>query len=70
MKLSIITPMYNSGQYIGRMIQALKELDYPLDNIEIIIMDNGSDDDSVNSAIDMGLSCNVLKGALILYMRN
>lgn len=70
MKISIITPMYNSGQYIGRMIQALKDLDYPQDKIEIIIIDNGSDDDSVKIAKEMGASCSIMKGASISKMRN
>lgn len=70
MKISIITPMYNSGQYVGRMIQALKDLDYPKDEIEIIIIDNGSEDDSVNIASEMGVSCKVMKGASISQMRN
>jgi glycosyltransferase involved in cell wall biosynthesis len=70
MKFSIITPMYNSEQYIGRMIQAVKDLDYPKDLIEIIIIDNGSDDDSVKITKEMGVSCSVMKGASISHMRN
>jgi len=70
MKLSIITPMYNSEQYIGRMIQSLMNLDYPRDQIEIIIIDNGSDDDSVLIVQKMGIKCTVMKGASISQMRN
>lgn len=70
MRISIITPMYNSGQYIGRMIQALKDLDYPQDSIEIIIIDNGSDDDSVKITKEMGALCSIMKGASISKMRN
>ena len=70
MKLSIITPMYNSEKYIGRMIRAIKDLDYPQDKIEIIIIDNGSDDDSVKIAKEMGALCSIMKGASISQMRN
>lgn len=70
MKISIVTPMYNSKQYIGRMIQAVNDLDYPKDKIEIIIIDNGSDDDSVEIAEEMGVSCSVMKGVSISHMRN
>ena len=52
MKISIITPMYNSGQYIGRMIQALQDLDYQHEKLEFLIIDNGSDDDSVKIVHD------------------
>ena len=70
MKISIITPMYNSEKYIGRMIQALKGLDYPKEDIEIIIIDNGSEDNSVNIVNKFGLSCLVMKGCSISKMRN
>ena len=70
MKISIITPMYNSGRYIGRMIQAIRDLDYPQEKLEIIIIDNGSDDDSVKIVHEKGLSCLVMRGASISQMRN
>lgn len=62
--------MYNSEQYIGRMIQAIKDLDYPQDKIEMIIIDNGSDDNSVKIAQEMGAFCSIMKGASISQMRN
>ena len=70
MKISIITPMYNSEQYIGRMIRALRDLDYPQEQLEIIIIDNGSEDDSVKIARENGISCLVMKDASISQMRN
>ncbi|VAW54773.1 hypothetical protein MNBD_GAMMA06-593 [hydrothermal vent metagenome] len=70
MKLSIITPMYNSGQYIGRMIQALKDLDSPQDQFEIIIIDNGSSDNSVKIVKEFDLSCSIMRNASISQMRN
>ena len=70
MNISIITPMYNSALYIGRMIQALKDLDYPQEKLEIIIIDNGSADNSVDIVRERGLSCRVMEGASISKMRN
>ena len=47
MKISVIVPVYNSGQYLERVLQALSEQDYPTDQYELIFVDNGSTDDSV-----------------------
>jgi glycosyltransferase involved in cell wall biosynthesis len=41
---SIVIPAYNEENYIGRTLAALKELDYPRDRFEVIIVDNGSTD--------------------------
>lgn len=45
-KVSIIVPVYNVGNYIERGITSLCKQDYT--NIEIIIVDNGSTDNSIN----------------------
>lgn len=47
MKISVIVPVYNSGQYLERVLQALNDQDYPPDQYELIFVDNGSTDDSV-----------------------
>lgn len=70
MKISIITPMYNSANYISRMVEAVNNLDYPKDLIEIIIIDNGSDDNSVDIVKNMNVRCTVMKGVSISQMRN
>lgn len=43
--ISIITPNYNYDQYIGQTIESIISQDY--DNIEYIIVDDGSTDNSV-----------------------
>lgn len=70
MVISIITPMYNSERYIGQMIQAVRAMDYPQEKIEILIIDNGSDDGSVKVVESYGIQCTVMKGATISQMRN
>src|SRR5215207_10437488 len=44
-KISIITPSFNQGQFLEASIRSVLEQDYP--NLEYIVVDGGSKDDSV-----------------------
>jgi glycosyltransferase involved in cell wall biosynthesis len=43
--ISVLTPNYNHGRFLPRMIESIIEQDYP--NWEAVIVDDGSSDDSV-----------------------
>jgi GT2 family glycosyltransferase len=45
--VSIITVNLNGRDYLGALLNSIKELDYPKDKIELIVVDNGSSDGSV-----------------------
>jgi glycosyltransferase involved in cell wall biosynthesis len=47
MNISVIVPIYNEESYIGECIRALLSQDYPVDQYEIIMVDNNSVDRSV-----------------------
>ncbi|PJE58088.1 MAG: hypothetical protein COU81_02625 [Candidatus Portnoybacteria bacterium CG10_big_fil_rev_8_21_14_0_10_36_7] len=47
MKFSIIIPVLNEEKRLPACLDALKNLDYPTDDYEVIIVDNGSIDNSI-----------------------
>ncbi|HKN19729.1 MAG TPA: glycosyltransferase [Dissulfurispiraceae bacterium] len=48
--VSVIIPVYNGAGVIGACLDSLKELDYPKESFEIIVVDNGSSDKTVELA--------------------
>ena len=46
--ISIIIPTKNEEKYIGKALMSLENSDYPNNKIEIIIVDGGSDDETIN----------------------
>ncbi len=48
--VSIVMPAYNEGPYIAESIRCLFTLDYPADKLEIIVVDDGSTDDTARIA--------------------
>ncbi len=49
-RVSIVMPAYNEERYIVPSIRTLLELDYPKDKLEIIIVDDGSTDNTYKVA--------------------
>lgn len=45
-KVSVIIPAFNEGPMVGRSIRSVAKSDYPLDRLEIIVVDDGSRDDT------------------------
>lgn len=69
--ISIIVPVFNGERFIGTCIESINKLNYPKDNFEVIVVDNGSSDRSIdtirnfqnNSDIDIKLYVEKGKGA-------
>lgn len=45
---SIVVPVKNEEKVIGRLLNALSRLDYPANKKEIVIVEDGSTDDTLN----------------------
>jgi glycosyltransferase involved in cell wall biosynthesis len=61
MELSIIIPVYNVEEYIERCIQSLQQQDIPKDAYEIIIINDGSPDNSREVVLRlMKAFCNIV----------
>jgi glycosyltransferase involved in cell wall biosynthesis len=73
-RVSIIIPALNEERVIGECLQALARLDFPKDSFEVIVIDNGSTDRTVEIAqsFSEALHLTVLRkpGATISAMRN
>ena len=45
--VSIITVNLNGRDYLSTLFKSIEELDYPKEKIELIVVDNGSSDGSI-----------------------
>jgi len=44
--ITVIVPAYNEGALVGQTLRHLAAADYPVDRMEIIVVDDGSEDDT------------------------
>src|SRR6266516_1262252 len=45
-RCAVIVPAYNEGEAVARTIHALMALDYPPEKLEVVVVDDGSSDDT------------------------
>ncbi|MBS3137439.1 glycosyltransferase, partial [Candidatus Woesearchaeota archaeon] len=45
--VSIIIPAYNAEKYIGLVLEAISNQDYPKEKIEVILVDDNSTDKTI-----------------------
>jgi glycosyltransferase involved in cell wall biosynthesis len=57
LRFSIIVPVYNNPADLRNCIESLKALDYPVEDYEIIVVDNNSTDDTAAVATELDVTC-------------
>ena len=55
-RVSIVVPVRNGGRLLERCLRSVLAQDYPRDRLEILVVDNGSTDGSVDTITGLGLS--------------
>jgi cellulose synthase/poly-beta-1,6-N-acetylglucosamine synthase-like glycosyltransferase len=53
---SIILPVKNEKRVVGRSLEALSQLNYPVDKFEVVVVDDGSDDGTTDICRDFAAS--------------
>ncbi len=69
-QVSIIIPAYNSERSIGLCLDAIRSLDYPARKLEVIVVDNGSRDQTISIARRHGARVLVHPRIFVSEMRN
>ena len=68
--ISIIIPVRNDERRLANCLASLRGCDYPREQIEIIVADNGSIDGSAQAARDAGATVMSLPGLAVAQVRN
>jgi glycosyltransferase involved in cell wall biosynthesis len=53
--VTVVVPARNEEQHLGATLEALRGQDYPLDRMEVVVVDNGSTDGTVHVATRAGV---------------
>ena len=76
MKFSVIIPLYNCASYVEECIESILNNDYDMDNIQIIVVNDGSTDNSLEvvskykDKIEIYTKVNGNWGSVINYVKN
>jgi len=52
-EISVISPAFNSRQYIGKCLESLCNQDYPREKYEVFVIDDGSFDGTINAVYEI-----------------
>src|SRR3569832_472641 len=68
--VSIIIPAFNEAKYISGCLNSLKNLNYPKERYEIIVVDNGSTDETVSISRSFTDKVYLIPGVNVSSLRN
>ena len=68
--ISVVIPVYNEERYLGACLTSLAKLDYPDSEVEIILVDNGSTDRSLDIAGGYDVKVYECPGVTVGAVRN
>lgn len=54
LNFSVIIPAWNCAEQLGRLLKQIKKQDYPQENIEVLVVDDGSTDNTNEYAKELG----------------
>ncbi len=69
-KVSIIIPAFNEEEMLPLCLESIQSLDWPEEYVEVIVIDNGSTDNTVQVAISFGAEVYQKKEATVSGLRN
>jgi glycosyltransferase involved in cell wall biosynthesis len=69
-RISLVILTYNSSKTIGDCLAALKQVDYPSKYLEVIVIDNGSKDNTLEIIRKMGFNYYSYPGLNLPQLRN
>ncbi len=68
--MSVIIPAYNEERFIAATLGALADVDYPRDKVDVLVVDNGSTDRTLEIARAHGVGVRVEPEATVGGLRN
>jgi GT2 family glycosyltransferase len=68
--VSVVIPVRNDARRLQVCLESIKANDYPADRIELIVVDNGSTDNSVRVARQAGATVLSIAGVSVAELRN
>lgn len=69
-QVSFIIPVLNGEEDIGRCLDSIDKQQFPPEELEVIVMDNGSTDRTQQIACNFGVTLQVIPGVSVAELRN
>ncbi len=68
--VQVVIPVHNEQEYISDCLRSLQQLDYPSELLDILVVDNGSTDDTRRLVAGQGIECIEAPDILVGGVRN